>query len=457
MMDLCQIKKDFSQMVLQAPQWTLTQFVLWLDLKVAEYKVNGYMVLDDKTKTVPRWIEEDVLETQPTAPRRHMHWGPCGHRHEKRRRKWRRWLENGGPHMGHGPGKRCHREQASMAASASNQDHTMVEISDESCGDSDNFEILESWSPGSDTLRVQNSSSPEKQPLPLFLSKTNSERYIPVELQPVSKVALPRRGSTDSMVENVNQISISNDGQRRFENVDNASSSISGTPQVQQAKETDIAQGINNSHVASNTLPSDERDHRGRSRDTEIMVIQDTEDIKPDVVMLQKESGMQDADTKDGDKSPYSSPLSPVTSALISYQAEGWPKRTDSPSEHSSSGMNQHPEEIPDLLDANTRRCLNAGQVKLVWNKVVGVCASYLVHQSKGQPSSTDYQWLCKAMYEKYPALGSNKGPNPWSGFNRAVSQKIRHTRYKMRQMGRTSNYQDEQRLRQMAQTTMYS
>ena len=59
--------------------------------------------------------------------------------------------------------------------------------------------------------------------------------------------------------------------------------------------------------------------------------------------------------------------------ALISYQAEGWPKRTDSPSEHSSSGMNQHPEEIPDLLDANTRRCLNAGQVKLVWNKVVGV------------------------------------------------------------------------------------
>lgn len=250
-------------MVLQAPQWTLTQFVLWLDLKVAEYKVNGYMVLDDKTKTMPRWIEEDVLETQPTAPRRHMHWGPCGHRHEKRRRKWRRWLENGGPHMGHGPGKRCHREQASMAASASNQDHTMVEISDESCGDSDNFEILESWSPGSDTLRVQNSSSPEKQPLPLFLSKTNSERYIPVELQPVSKVALPRRGSTDSMVENVNQIRISNDGQRPFEKVDNASSSISGTPQLQQAKETDIAQGINNSHVASNTLPSDERDIGG--------------------------------------------------------------------------------------------------------------------------------------------------------------------------------------------------
>ena len=44
-MDLCQIKKDFSQMVLQVPQWTLTQFVLWLDLKVAEYKVNGYMIL----------------------------------------------------------------------------------------------------------------------------------------------------------------------------------------------------------------------------------------------------------------------------------------------------------------------------------------------------------------------------------------------------------------------------
>ena len=45
MSDLGQLKKDFSQLVLKVPQWTLTQFVLWLDLKVAEYKVNGYMVL----------------------------------------------------------------------------------------------------------------------------------------------------------------------------------------------------------------------------------------------------------------------------------------------------------------------------------------------------------------------------------------------------------------------------
>ena len=45
MADLGQLKKDFSQLVLKVPQWTLTQFVLWLDLKVAEFKVNGYMVL----------------------------------------------------------------------------------------------------------------------------------------------------------------------------------------------------------------------------------------------------------------------------------------------------------------------------------------------------------------------------------------------------------------------------
>lgn len=196
--------------------------------------------------------------------------------------------------MGHGPGKRCHREPASMMAPGSNQECTMVEISDESCGDSDNFEIVESWSPGSDTLKVQNSSSAEKQPSPLFLSKANTERYIPVELQPVDKAALPRRGSTDSMVENVNQISISNDGQRRFEKADNASSSISSTLQLQQVKETDTAQG--NSSGTSDTLPSDERDHRGKSGDTAIMV--DTEDVKPDIVMLQKERGMQDENRK---------------------------------------------------------------------------------------------------------------------------------------------------------------
>jgi hypothetical protein len=29
----------------EAQPWTLTQFVMWLDLKLSEFKIKGYMVL----------------------------------------------------------------------------------------------------------------------------------------------------------------------------------------------------------------------------------------------------------------------------------------------------------------------------------------------------------------------------------------------------------------------------
>ena len=45
MIDLCKIKEDFSVLVKEAQPWTLTQFVMWLDLKLSEFKIKGYMVL----------------------------------------------------------------------------------------------------------------------------------------------------------------------------------------------------------------------------------------------------------------------------------------------------------------------------------------------------------------------------------------------------------------------------
>ena len=45
MIDLCRIKEDFSVLVKEAQPWTLTQFVMWLDLKLSEFKIKGYMVL----------------------------------------------------------------------------------------------------------------------------------------------------------------------------------------------------------------------------------------------------------------------------------------------------------------------------------------------------------------------------------------------------------------------------
>lgn len=46
---LPKIKEDFANIVesITLQPWTLLQFIVWLDLKLAEYKINGYMVLGE--------------------------------------------------------------------------------------------------------------------------------------------------------------------------------------------------------------------------------------------------------------------------------------------------------------------------------------------------------------------------------------------------------------------------
>ncbi|XP_063440953.1 early growth response factor homolog 1-like [Mytilus trossulus] len=47
--DLVDVKQMFSDMMRRVQPWTLSHFIMWLDLKIAEYKVLGYMVLDKKS------------------------------------------------------------------------------------------------------------------------------------------------------------------------------------------------------------------------------------------------------------------------------------------------------------------------------------------------------------------------------------------------------------------------
>ncbi|XP_076091975.1 uncharacterized protein LOC143063626 isoform X4 [Mytilus galloprovincialis] len=68
MIDLFKIKEDFSFMVKEAEPWTLTQFVMWLDLKLSEFKTKGYMVLDHNVKTKPKWLEEDTITSDIAPP-----------------------------------------------------------------------------------------------------------------------------------------------------------------------------------------------------------------------------------------------------------------------------------------------------------------------------------------------------------------------------------------------------
>lgn len=47
--ELPKVKQNFANIVesLTPQPWTMLQFIIWLDLKLAEYKVSGYMVLGE--------------------------------------------------------------------------------------------------------------------------------------------------------------------------------------------------------------------------------------------------------------------------------------------------------------------------------------------------------------------------------------------------------------------------
>ncbi|XP_060068063.1 uncharacterized protein LOC132548239 [Ylistrum balloti] len=61
-MDLCTVKHSFSELIRVMNPWTQSHFVMWLDIKVAEYKVYGKMVLDNKSVTTPEWLRNKNLD-----------------------------------------------------------------------------------------------------------------------------------------------------------------------------------------------------------------------------------------------------------------------------------------------------------------------------------------------------------------------------------------------------------
>ncbi|XP_067686078.1 dentin sialophosphoprotein-like [Haliotis asinina] len=69
MTDLLSLKQAFCDIVQRAQPWILSHFVMWLDLKVAEYKVYGYMVLEQGTSLTsdPKNSSESSARTSSSS------------------------------------------------------------------------------------------------------------------------------------------------------------------------------------------------------------------------------------------------------------------------------------------------------------------------------------------------------------------------------------------------------
>ncbi|KAL5009471.1 hypothetical protein ScPMuIL_011776 [Solemya velum] len=58
MTDVHSIQENFTNLIRRANTPALAKFIVWLDMKVAEYKVNGFMSLDQQVTIKPRWMQE---------------------------------------------------------------------------------------------------------------------------------------------------------------------------------------------------------------------------------------------------------------------------------------------------------------------------------------------------------------------------------------------------------------
>lgn len=62
--DLMGMKENFTSMVQKVQPWILSHFMMWLDLKVAEYKVHGCMILgESQLKLLWKLSSSDAVVT----------------------------------------------------------------------------------------------------------------------------------------------------------------------------------------------------------------------------------------------------------------------------------------------------------------------------------------------------------------------------------------------------------
>lgn len=183
-----------------------------------------------------------------------------------------------------------------------NQDNTLVEISDES-----SYSDIEYISDQNELdLSAASTNEPHKQnvPHPLFLTQVTTDISNKPKLINTSK-----RCSTDSVVENVDQISISIDHLRPNQSSvnthpflcgDNTSKDTGsvGAPEMWHEEVNKTLRDLTSTSILSaSSSPAHNREGCKKSQEVEAMVTQDPDeviDIKPDIDLLQKQTEAQD-------------------------------------------------------------------------------------------------------------------------------------------------------------------
>ncbi|XP_069120399.1 uncharacterized protein [Argopecten irradians] len=503
MLDLSKIKEDFSLMVKEAQPWTLTQFVMWLDLKLSEYKIKGYMVLDHEKTTKPRWLSpdddndagRDLAPQPPNCPKCNTNnqgqtRSDNSNQFQQRRNQnsfQRQQQRNRNLHFRRQGNESYINEVLSVGDNVQNSssrggnkdmmppvislepatDLTAEDIKemdkvfqskDSSSVDDDVIEISNQAIRGNPRLRRPQVSSTvtSKQDCGrgfIMAGSTTGSSFIQEGQDQDSFSRPPRENSPPkrqvAMVD-LSNASVPEDHESTYEppptsirpellmsarnehtqNVSpNQTVSVSGLSEQSAGMPQPVPVAL---HVARPTDPGG-----STPMETSSSIDPSTTEIKQEANESFDDSFLTGTDEQSnqmymmGDNS-----LSDSEASFNQGQAY-------SPQQNTGAGnmpplgfgqglytVGEQEVDLPKFEDPLVRRVLEDGAApsRHMWSKIITRCAYHML--SKGVPHKHDYQLFSKAFYLRYPCIGTNRGPNPWSFFAKTLSRSIRNIRY---------------------------
>ncbi|XP_021369586.1 uncharacterized protein LOC110460779 isoform X4 [Mizuhopecten yessoensis] len=511
MLDLSKIKEDFSFMVKEAQPWTLTQFVMWLDLKLSEYKIKGYMVLDHEKTTKPRWLSPDddndaagdIAPQPPNCPkcntnnqgqtradnsnqlpqRRNQN---TFQRQQQRNRNTHFRRQGNESYINEvlcvGDNVQNSRTSIDPSARGSNKDMMPQVISLEPATDltAEDIKEMDKVFQSKDSSNVDDDVVEISHPASRGIQR---HRRPQVSSTVTSKQDIGRgfitAGSTvgsSFLQEGHDQESFSrppreeSPPKRQVAMVDLSRASVpeeepsydppptSIRPELLMSARNEPTQNMSHNQTGpgsglsdqpiSMSLPVPVALHVARPSDpggstpmeTSSSVDPSATEIKQEVNDSFEECFLTGTDEQNsqmymmGDNS-----LSDSEASFNQGQAYS-PQQNPGTSGMTPMGFGQglytvgeQEVDLPKFEDPLVRRVLEDGAApsRHMWSKIITRCAYHML--SKGVPHKHDYQLFSKAFYLRYPCIGTNRGPNPWSVFSKTLSQKVRNIRWQKR------------------------
>ncbi|XP_060068029.1 uncharacterized protein LOC132548221 isoform X3 [Ylistrum balloti] len=497
MLDLSKIKEDFSLMVKEAQPWTLTQFVMWLDLKLSEYKIKGYMVLDHEKTTKPRWLSPDddndaggdIAPQPPNCPKcntNNQGQTRADNSNQQRRNQnafQRQQQRNRNANFRRQGNESYINEVLSVGDNVQNSSvrgsskdmmpqvislEPATDLTAEDIKEMDKvFQSKESSNVDDDVVEISNPAGRglqrhrRSQVSSTITSKQDSGRGFITAGSTSGSSFLHEGHDQDSFSRPPREDS---PPKRQVAMVDLSRASVpdeepsfeppptSIRPELLMSARNEPVQNVSQNQTTSSgsmseqpvsmPLPVPVALHVARPSDPGGSTPMETSSVDPSTTEIKQEvSDNFEECFLTGTDEQNNQMYMMGDNSLSDSEASFSQGQAYSPQQNTGNmaplgfgqglyTVGEQEVDLPKFEDPLVRRVLEDGAApsRHMWSKIITRCAYHML--SKGVPHKHDYQLFSKAFYLRYPCIGTNRGPNPWMAFSKALARSVTNIKY---------------------------